>query len=316
MCLTTSQMEPKIAEKPITVYKVLHKEGEGMLVTPYLKKCVWKEILNGEEPLVAEGEKDILTETTVGEGFIHSYGNVSVIKSPFNQNYSVYECEIPEGAEYWVNDGGTEYASEKIVFKNLVFEYVKGDWSEFFKEASAFGKLTDDNYEKVCDFWGHRYKGAYSKKATNGLLSVFQNIAIQYVNEGWENLIDSVNKRYKNNGVKEIIFDEEKLLEYAYSIFAHTNDVNLASDIGKIYKTVQDIYNVAKENHIFSDAMNNNYLSDEIFKVLPEIVIKARDKKRDELMKQAINDYRVTLKKREDEYEDRNELFRYFMMEE
>lgn len=257
MCLETRQIEPKVAEEPITVYKVLNKKG-NMYYTPYKGKVVWNEILYGEEPLIAEGEKKITKLTNVNGGYIHTYRNFKSIREL--PNYSVFECEIPAGTEYWCN--GNEYASEQIVFKKLVFEYIDGDWAEQLKEAAKFGKLTDDNRETVYNFWGHIYMDACCDDA-DLLYTVFQNISIQFVNNNWEKFIFETNKRTTVN-----YFDAEKLLRYADGIVTETQDVNLASDISMIWKTVQDIYNTAKENDIWKGSINQTNCWMEILNVI------------------------------------------------
>ena len=298
MCLETRQIEPKVAEEPITVYKVLNKK-DNMYYTPYKGKVVWNEILYGEEPLIAEGEKNITKLTNVNGGYIHTYRNFKSIREL--PNYSVFECEIPAGTEYWCN--GNEYASEQIVFKKLVFEYIDGDWAEQLKEAAKFGKLTDDNRETVYNFWGHIYMDACCDDA-DLLYTVFQNISIQFVNNNWEKFIFETNKRTTVN-----YFDAEKLLRYADGIVTETQDVNLASDISMIWKTVQDIYNTAKENDIWKGSINQTNCWMEILNVIVEVITKERDEKVDEGMERNVNDFKGMLKRAQDAYNDRNKLF-------
>lgn len=298
MCLETIQIEPEVAEKPITVYKVLNNCG-GMYYTPYQGKVVWTEILDGKEPLVAEGEKDVTTITSINGGYIHSYKNFASIKElPY---YSVFECEIPAGTKYWANENS--YASEQIVFKKLAFEYIHGgDWTEQIKEAAKLGELTDENRDIIYGFWGRIYMDANSNDGDT-LYTVFQNIAIKFVNNNWEKFIIETNQRTPVN-----YFDAEKLLRYADIILAATKDVNLASDISMIWKTAQDIYNAAKENEIWKGSIDSTKCWHEILGVIPEVITKNRDKELDERLERNINDYRGMLKVAEDRYNDRNRL--------
>jgi hypothetical protein len=300
MCLETIQIEPEVAEKPITVYKVLNNCG-GVYYTPYQGKVVWNEILDGKEPLVAEGEKNITTITSINGGYIHTYKNFSSIKElPY---YSVFECEIPAGTKYWANENS--YASEQIVFKKLAFEHVHGgDWTGQIKEAAKLGELTDENRDIIYGFWGRIYMDAFSNDA-DMLYTVFQNIAIQFVNNNWEKFIFETNQRTPVN-----YFDAEKLLRYADAIVTETQDVNLASDISMIWKTVQDIYNAAKENDIWKGSINSDTKCwHAILGVIAEVITKNRDKELDERLERNINDYKGMLKTAEDRYNDRNRLF-------
>lgn len=323
MCLYSNDMQPRVAEKPITVYKILYKsDTNGVYQTPFQGKVVCPEILNGEEPFIAEGEKQVKTTTSVGKGFIHTYGNFPTNEDSFTTKYSVFKCEIPSGSLYWTNENNTEYASEQIVFKNLEFESEDGTFSTVLKKAAKFGKLTSKNLDEINRFWKLFYLDVFAKNMSfetkslyfEKLCETFQNIAIQYVNGNWETFITDINNRTNVS-----IFDEEKILRYADKILSVTKDVELASDLSKIYKTVQDIYNVAKENDIWKYDVQNygeTCLYRKICETLPEILTKTRDKKTDENLEFMFNRCNVEIERLLISKHDRDKLFKLLLPEE
>lgn len=307
MCLTSSQREPKIAERPITVYKLIEKK-DGSYFTPCEHTQIENDVINGEKPFVAEGEKEIGTLTTIGGGYIHSYTSVMRV-TRCDKNHCIFECEIPAGTKYWAgSDDNTEYASEQILFKKALYEPFVSNYSAVLKEAAAFGELTDDNSEELIDFWGKRCDEYILKAAAKldpkGVVNVFQKIAIKYVENGYEDFISKINKR-----TNVVVFDELKLLAYAVVLWKRTNDINIATDISKIYKTVQDIYNAVKENNLWGKrASNPEVCWRDILLILPEVITNKRNEYTDTINERNLEASRNTVKEYEKIISERDTL--------
>ena len=120
MCLVTTQLEPKIADKDIICYK---------LVVRTKIKGVYKSSFQGFEYIIRQlytnnikiefSYKLIKPETIFGyfieEGMFHSYADYLPTMSVIASNYVVLKCIIPKGAYYF--DGYSSvrcYASSQI----------------------------------------------------------------------------------------------------------------------------------------------------------------------------------------------------------
>lgn len=118
MCLITKLEQPKVAEKPITCYKVLWHSGDKLL-SFFHYNFEW-EMDKVHFTTLQEGEKLADGRGTVNQGF-HSYKDlhsalVFMARSPFS--CLAVECIIPKGAKYYTGEDGDNiegYASEKLM---------------------------------------------------------------------------------------------------------------------------------------------------------------------------------------------------------
>lgn len=146
MCLFIKNVEPVIAEKDITCYKILRKRGKESgkwhgVTTPYRCISVGTNVLSGKRNFKATDEKieasKLVTrlssnnlcndkdEAKVEGGFIHTYAYPSQAQDDFSvncvfiQDYMCYECVIPKGTEYFKGktwNGYISFASREIKF--------------------------------------------------------------------------------------------------------------------------------------------------------------------------------------------------------
>lgn len=128
MCLIATEKNPKTAEKGVRCYKILDKNGD-IYKTPWQRCLVTNEMLNGDEALEPmPGEVPNLGTRKSG-GFIHSInglgeaqrllGTLQRLFSDLIKNPVIFECEIPEGAEYFEgfdNNYYSGFASNKLMF--------------------------------------------------------------------------------------------------------------------------------------------------------------------------------------------------------
>ena len=150
MCLFIKNVEPVIAEKDITCYKILKKRGKESgnwhgVTTPYRHISIGTNVLTGKQNLKATDEKieasKLVTllrpnkfcndeeEAKVEGGFIHTYAYPSQAQDDFSINgvfmegYMCYECVIPKGTEYFKGktwNGYISFASREIKFVSRI----------------------------------------------------------------------------------------------------------------------------------------------------------------------------------------------------
>ena len=138
MCLKSSTSIPIVADRDITVYKILGK----FYHSPYMKYQKTDEYSYGQvrydyEPGMnyARGPEDISMISDVNEGlsfkyiigggFLHSYSSkTNAIREcdsmhfATNNPYYVYEMKIPKGTKYFISILGNEYCSKALLFEN------------------------------------------------------------------------------------------------------------------------------------------------------------------------------------------------------
>ena len=124
MCLQTLWKNPRIAKRPITVYKVLHNWGSIYQAGfRYEKNKLYKTTLKAQVDIYPEcfdgdavkwarekGHKNLLS---VSNGF-HAMTTVQRAKGT---GYNVYIAIIPKGAKYY-KDGTDLIVSNKIKIKD------------------------------------------------------------------------------------------------------------------------------------------------------------------------------------------------------
>ena len=129
MCLITRDKKVRIAEEDIVCYIRLYPlKGSYKsirYITPYKEFRVSDEIIEGKEPLIAEGIK---THTrgvrgdrkifSVDRGYIHLHTRFVEAKSIAKSwGDDVFKVIIPAGVKYYVSEDETEMCAERIVFK-------------------------------------------------------------------------------------------------------------------------------------------------------------------------------------------------------
>lgn len=122
MCLIIDRkkhilLHPKISLFPIKVYKILHTNLSGELITPYMgyrinfinKKCILSAKLN------IGNSSDIINEG------IHAYYKSHIAKSDVNELYKckIYKAIIPPFTKYFYGVQG-EIVAEKMIIKECV----------------------------------------------------------------------------------------------------------------------------------------------------------------------------------------------------
>lgn len=125
MCLYSLQNKAFISEEDITCYKVVRYRG-GKYYAPFVMRRIPCRYLKGRCLYSAHGEPDIRLFGTpkwldapvyrVGNGFIHTYGNIHEAFQNSGVNKMVFECVIPKGTEYWKDMDTSELASKVIRF--------------------------------------------------------------------------------------------------------------------------------------------------------------------------------------------------------
>lgn len=138
MCLYSKEYGASCAKEPIKCYKVLRRY-DGYYFSPYYgERAIDSLTIKGQLPYRALGEVTVIESALncgkfkVTKGFIHTYkdfNDAELIAWP-ERSYSIFECEIPVGTEYYEGVDDSEksnYASECIIFKKLVKGYVPVD---------------------------------------------------------------------------------------------------------------------------------------------------------------------------------------------
>lgn len=124
MCFN-SQSTHKVATHPIICYKVMdYWMAENNLYSHFYRRLPFK-IGDEIRPAVnVPTDKLDYFERLEGE-VVHSYTTYSRAKRLFDsirvpRITCIVVCEIPEGVDYWVNNDDCEYASKKVIIKNLI----------------------------------------------------------------------------------------------------------------------------------------------------------------------------------------------------
>jgi hypothetical protein len=109
MCLFTDNPRPKVAKKPIRVWKrlkIFKKEDEIIYKTPYQYVVVKVgDSLKALDNNTEVQEVDPMGRYLIGEKGVHGYITMSSAKfmKPFNE--IITEWIIPIGAKYWIGKG-------------------------------------------------------------------------------------------------------------------------------------------------------------------------------------------------------------------
>lgn len=122
MCLWTTQEKPVRADAPIKAYKVLEFIEEEYFspvqfcnYTPFIENNI---LVKEKVPRIEyEGEFYIIGRGRVNEG-LHLFtelGSAELVASRSSKRV-VFECEIPEGAYYFLNLDRTEICTNKFRF--------------------------------------------------------------------------------------------------------------------------------------------------------------------------------------------------------
>lgn len=129
MCLWTKQTKPLIAKKPIIAFKVLISTFDGKFISPYQEYDYTKYISSNEivkdviPKAIAPSKVDIF-EALIGlkkvnEG-IHLFMNSSdaFLMTRCFRGGTVFECEIPEGSHYFLDNNEYEICTNQFKFMN------------------------------------------------------------------------------------------------------------------------------------------------------------------------------------------------------
>ena len=120
-----SKSTHKVAKHPIKCYKVMNYwMAENNLYSLFYTRLPFK--IGDEIRAAVNVPTDKLDYFEILEGeVVHSYTTYSRAKLMFDSFglpciTRIVECEIPEGEDYWVNNDDCEYASKKVIIKNLI----------------------------------------------------------------------------------------------------------------------------------------------------------------------------------------------------
>ena len=139
MCLVTNQKTAIIAEKDITVYKILGKDLNAIFTNFkyvigkineteikhsekwYCLGIIDEEYLNKKYPPRWRRHPDLIC---LGEGF-HSFETEEIAKIVNDYIYkhvdNIFKCVIPKGSEYYINEVGF-IVSNSLIIKEKVNE--------------------------------------------------------------------------------------------------------------------------------------------------------------------------------------------------
>lgn len=128
MCLLTRQRKYLVAEKPITVYKVLKKDG-----TSPFRKQKYSHGTNVAEgnPLISETFHSRCGYDSIGfakpfkvyeitSGWLHSFTTFYDAVKYFESDilcYNFIKMIIPKGAKYYISSDGTTICSNKLFWE-------------------------------------------------------------------------------------------------------------------------------------------------------------------------------------------------------
>lgn len=138
--------EKRYAFKIVEEQKTITKDIKWVSCSPFVKRAIPDDVLNGEKPFIAREERygiygcgiygDDPTVDKVRSGYIHMYTDLSDVLKDFNwfclshdsryYRYSIYLCEVEgtgESLEYvegYTEDLYKSCAAKKIMFKRLL----------------------------------------------------------------------------------------------------------------------------------------------------------------------------------------------------
>lgn len=157
MCLTTKQIEPKVATEDITCYKVLNIRDNGEYQTPYFSTIIPPEIIEGKKalkPELKEGETFFDKKLHVEGKCIHSYATEKNALFQLTYFSEVFECVIPKGALYYEGESN-DYASSEIRFVKRIAERKETERVLSLKDIGKLDwDLDKDNIIKLFDKCG------------------------------------------------------------------------------------------------------------------------------------------------------------------
>lgn len=128
MCLYTKQKEPLIAEKPIKAFKVLIHNFEDKFLSPFQdfdyteyvnSHCIIKDITSKVE---YPNHNFVIVCSDLGAVKINRGLRLFIDKNiaiEIAKSYTagvVFECDIPVGSYYFLNDGETEICTNQFRF--------------------------------------------------------------------------------------------------------------------------------------------------------------------------------------------------------
>ena len=136
MCLSTTDIERKVADEDIIVFKIFRKDNKSLYqkfdYTPFIGKRYDD---TAEEDIKVTVMDPIHYKTTirVSGGFVHSFSDCSHAKETLiaqKDDAGLYEgvklvirkCIIPKGSEYYYGNFCNEYASKSLIIGEIVYE--------------------------------------------------------------------------------------------------------------------------------------------------------------------------------------------------
>lgn len=113
MCFFIEEKNPNvlIANENIACYKPLFELSDGRIEVPFLETII-----------ILGAEYFTTSKNIVNDGFSSYIYKLTHTQSIELGVYGIpiYECIIPKGAEYMVNESNNEYVSNKIIIKTKV----------------------------------------------------------------------------------------------------------------------------------------------------------------------------------------------------
>lgn len=135
MCLITTDIERKIADKDIKVFKIFREDNKSLYQEFDYTPFIGKQFDDPEEEDVDITIRDPLYDgqatIRISGGFVHSFSDYSYAKqtlmeeeysSSFYNNdikFVLRECTISKGTEYYYSDRYDEYASKSLIIGEI-----------------------------------------------------------------------------------------------------------------------------------------------------------------------------------------------------
>lgn len=135
MCLITADLERKIAEKDITVFKIFRKDNKSLYQEFDYTPFIGKQFDDSEEETIKIVTRDPFcdgdTTARISGGFVHSFSDYylaietlmreSDTASFYNRGveFVIRKCTIPKGTEYFYSDRYSEYASKSLIIGEI-----------------------------------------------------------------------------------------------------------------------------------------------------------------------------------------------------
>lgn len=125
MCLFAKQELPLIAKEPIKAFKVLIRDFENRLLSPYheydyteyvINHCVITDVI--PKAYYPAGTSDILylDMKVVNKGLHLCISKDKATELAINLDGVMFECNIPAGSYYFTNDNETEICTNQFQF--------------------------------------------------------------------------------------------------------------------------------------------------------------------------------------------------------